>query len=71
MTKTDADLKKLKRGVIELVSEEDLRLFLEVHGSDVTYMRDLWADIEARILSLLSPDADSTIPADSIDAAGP
>lgn len=41
------------------VSEEELRLFLEVHGPDVEYMRDLWAEIEAQILSLLSPAEDS------------
>ena len=41
------------------VSEDDLRLFIETHGPDLAYMRDLWADIEAEILSLLSPDAEA------------
>lgn len=54
------------------VSEEELRLFLEVRGSDVAFMKDLWAEIEAQILSLLSPEGDSSegeamLPLDTIN----
>ena len=31
------------------VSEEELRHFVEVHGADVEYMRDLWKEIEDQI----------------------
>jgi hypothetical protein len=41
------------------VSDEELRHFLDVHGSDVVFMRDVWADIEAQILSFLRPAEDS------------
>ncbi len=41
------------------VTEEQLFQFVEVHGTDVEYMRDLWADVEARILALLSPEGDT------------
>lgn len=41
------------------VTEDDLFQFVDVHGTDVEYMRDLWADVEARILAVLSPDGDS------------
>jgi hypothetical protein len=41
------------------VTEDDLFTFIEVHGTDVEYMRDLWADVEARILAVLSPDGDT------------
>ena len=35
------------------VSEEDLRLFLEVYHTEADYMRDLWNDVEARISLML------------------
>ncbi len=41
------------------VSAEELRLFLTVHGPDVEFMRDLWAEIEGQILNLLNPEPDS------------
>ena len=39
------------------LTEEDLRVFVETHGKRLEYMRDLWADIEARVLSRIDPDA--------------
>jgi len=31
------------------VTEEDLLRFADVHGRDVTFMRDLWDDVEQRL----------------------
>lgn len=44
------------------VSADDLRSFVKYHGPNVAFMRDLWADIEAQILSLLTPENDSVHP---------
>ena len=42
------------------VTEENLRLFLEVYHTEVEFMRDLWNDVEARIsLMLLMADEGS------------
>ena len=35
------------------VTEENLRLFLEVYHTEVEFMRDLWNDVEARISLML------------------
>ncbi len=35
------------------VTEEDLRLFLEVYHTEADFMRDLWNDVEARIALML------------------
>ena len=35
------------------VTEEDLRLFLQVYHTEVEFMRDLWNDVEARIALML------------------
>jgi len=41
------------------LTEEDLRDFVEAHGKDLLFMRDLWADIEARVLSEIAPEAEN------------
>jgi hypothetical protein len=51
---TDGEKDRILAG--QQVTEEELRNFLTVHGSDIPYVRDLWADIEAQILTLLSPN---------------
>ena len=38
------------------VSEDDLLLFVEVHGRDAVLMQDLWNEVEARIQLVLHPD---------------
>jgi hypothetical protein len=63
ITNAEKDLILNQRGI----SEDDMRHFIEVHGPDLEFMRDLWADIEAQILSLLSPDLDT----DSITSLNP
>lgn len=42
------------------LTAEDIEDFVEFHGRDVIYMRDLWADMDALLLELLDPPADST-----------
>jgi hypothetical protein len=61
ITDAEKDVILAERGI----TDEDLRHFIQVHGSDLPFMRDLWADIEAQILSLLSPGSDSTVVPDS------
>jgi len=39
------------------VTEQDLRDFVEAHGRELVYMRDLWAEVEARILVEIDPEA--------------
>ena len=45
--------------VLELneVSEDDLLLFVEVHGRDAVLMQDLWNEVEVRIQMMLFPDS--------------
>ncbi len=38
------------------VTEEDLLLFVEVHGRDPVLMQNLWNEVEARIQLVLNPD---------------
>ena len=46
------------------VTEEDLLRFADVHGPDVTYMRGVWDEVQAR-LEPPSPPADTAPPAAS------
>lgn len=52
LTSPDATISPADREAIlsELgVTEADLEAFVEAHATDVTFMRDVWADVEARL----------------------
>lgn len=42
------------------LTAESIEEFVEFHGRDVIYMRDLWGEIDGRLLELLDPPSDST-----------
>ncbi len=42
------------------LTAEDIEEFVEFHGRDVMFMKDLWEDVDARLLELLAPLPDST-----------
>ena len=39
------------------VTEQDLLDFIDTHGSDVEFMRDLWTELEARLTERLEQNA--------------
>ena len=39
------------------VTDQDLLDFVEIHGEDVEFMRDLWTEIEARVTERLEQNA--------------
>ena len=39
------------------VTNQDLLDFVEIHGEDVEFMRDLWTEIEARVTERLEQNA--------------
>lgn len=42
------------------LTAEQIEEFVEFHGRDVMFMKDLWEDVDARLLELLAPLPDST-----------
>lgn len=42
------------------LTAEDIEEFVEFHGRDVMFMKDLWEDVDGRLLELLAPPPDST-----------
>ena len=39
------------------VTDQDLLDFVEIHGEDIEFMRDLWTEIEARVTERLEQNA--------------